>query len=67
MIILNQSISKIQNYVIWTQADSFIIYIRIKDVYKDIADDVQKRVDTSNYEVQCNFIDRSLPIREKKK
>ena len=31
--------------------DSFIIYIRTEDVYEDIADDVEKRVDTSNYEV----------------
>ena len=67
MIILNQSISKIQNYVTWMQTDSFIAYIKTEDVYKDIADDVQKRVDTSNYEVQCNFIDRPLPIRKKKK
>ena len=31
--------------------DSFIIYIRTEDVYEDIADDVEKRFDTSNYEV----------------
>ena len=31
--------------------DSFIINIKTKDVYEDIADDVEKRFDTSNYEV----------------
>ena len=31
--------------------DSFIIDIKIEDVYEDIADDVKKRFDTSNYEV----------------
>ena len=31
--------------------DNFIIYIKTEDVYKDIADDVEKRFDTSNYEV----------------
>ena len=31
--------------------DSFIIHIRTEDFYKDIADDVKKRFDTSNHEV----------------
>ena len=30
---------------------SFIMHIKTKDFYKDIADDVDKRFDTSNYEV----------------
>ena len=30
---------------------SFIIYYKIEDVYEDIVDDVEKRFDTSNYEV----------------
>ena len=30
---------------------SFIIHIKTEDFYKDIADDVKKRYDTSNYEV----------------
>ena len=41
--------------------DSFIIHIKTKDFYKDIADDVEKRFDTSDYEVN-----RPLP-KEKKK
>ena len=31
--------------------DSFIINIKTEHFYKDIADDVEKRFDTSNYEV----------------
>ena len=30
--------------------DSFLISIKTEDVYEDIANDVQKRFDTSNYE-----------------
>ena len=30
--------------------DSFFISIKTEDVYEDIANDVQKRFDTSNYE-----------------
>ena len=35
----------------YMDTDSFIIYIKFEDVYKDIADDVEKRFDASNYEV----------------
>ena len=35
----------------YTDTDSFIINIKTKDFYKDIADDVDKKFDTSNYEV----------------
>ena len=31
--------------------DSFIIYIKTKDVYEDVANDVEKYFDTSNYEI----------------
>ena len=41
--------------------DSFIIHIKIKDVYEDIANDVENRFDTSNY-----VIERPLP-RDKNK
>ena len=41
---------------------SFIINVRADDVYEDVADDVEKRFDTSNYE-----IDRPLPIGKNKK
>ena len=42
--------------------DSFIMNIKIEDFYKDIANDVEKRLDTSNYEV-----DRPLPEGKSKK
>ena len=34
---------------------SFIIHIKIKNVYKDIVYDVKKRCDTSNYEIKRPF------------
>ena len=42
--------------------DSFLIYIKTEDVYEDVADDVEKRIDTSNYEVH-----RLLSTGKKKK
>ena len=33
----------------------FIIHIKIDDVYKDIANDVKKRFDTSKYDVDKPF------------
>ena len=42
--------------------DSFIIYIKTKNVYEDISDDVEKRFDTSNYE-----LNRPLPTGKYKK
>ena len=42
--------------------DSFIIYIKTKGFYKDIADDVEKVFDTSNYE-----INKPLPKGKNKK
>ena len=41
--------------------DNFIIYIKAEDVYEDIANDVEKRFDTSNHE-----IDRPLPTGKNK-
>ena len=32
--------------------DSFIVYIKTDDIYKDIAKDVETRFDTSNYELE---------------
>ena len=42
--------------------DSFIMHIKTEDFYKDIANDVEKRFDTSNYE-----INRPLPTGKNKK
>ena len=42
--------------------DSFITHIKAEDFYKDIADDVEKRFNTSNYE-----FNRPLPTGKNKK
>ena len=39
----------------YMDTDSFIIYTKTEDVYEDIADNVEKRFDTSNYEVNRPF------------
>ena len=46
----------------YIDTDSFIMHIKTEDFYKDIAEDVEKRFDTSNYEV-----DRPLPAGKNKK
>ena len=42
--------------------DSFIVHVKTDDIYKDIAEDVKTRFDTSNLE-----IDRLLLIGKNKK
>ena len=46
----------------YMDTDSFIMDIKTEDFYKDIANDVEKRSDTSNYEVN-----RPLPTGKNKK
>ena len=46
----------------YIDTDSFIMHIKTEDFYTDIANDVEKRFDTSNYEVN-----RPLPIGKNKK
>ena len=46
----------------YMDTDSFITYIKTEDFYKDIADDVKCKFDTSNYEVY-----RPLPTGKNKK
>ena len=41
--------------------DSFLVHVKTEDIYKDIAEDVETRFDTSNSE-----IDRPLPNGKKK-
>ena len=50
---------KYQNNVelCYMDTDSFIIYVKAEDFYEDIADDVEKRFDTSNYECR-NYLQR---------
>ena len=45
----------------YMDTDNFIINTKTEDFYKDIAHDVEKRFDTSNYEV-----DRPLPTGKNK-
>ena len=46
---------------------SFIMYIKTEDVYENIADDVEKRFHTSNYECNSTEVNRSLPKGKNKK
>ena len=46
----------------YMDTDSFIMHIKTEDFYKDVANDVEKRFDTSNYE-----INRPLPTGKNKK
>ena len=46
----------------YMDTDSFVMNIKTEDFYKDIVNDVEKRFDTSDYEV-----DRPLPIGKNKK
>ena len=46
--------------------DSFILYNKTEDIYKDIAEDVETRFGTSNYELECNSTERPLPKGKKK-
>ena len=46
----------------YMDTDSFIMNIKTEDFYEDIAKDVEKRFDTSNYEVN-----RPLPTGRNKK
>ena len=48
--------------VCYMNTDSFIAYIKIDDIYKDIADNVETRVDTLNYELE-----KQLPKGKNKK
>ena len=48
----------------YTDTDSFIIHIKTEDFYKDIANDVEKWFDTSNYDESDK---RPLPVGKNKK
>ena len=46
-----------ENYAIWME----IVYMKTKDFYGDIAKDVEKKIDTSNYVVEnLLLIDKKL-------
>ena len=44
----------------YMDTDSFIVYIKRDNICKDIKEDVETRFDTSNYELECNSIERPL-------
>ena len=44
----------------YIDTNSFVVCIKIYDIYKDIADSVETRFNTSIYESECNFIERPL-------
>ena len=48
----------------YMDTDSFVMHIKIEDIYKDIADDVKRWFDISNYDEADK---RTLPTGENKK
>ena len=62
IIILNENIETAK--LCYMDTDSFVIHIKIEDFYEDIADDVEKWFDTSNYNEHDK---RPLPIGKNKK
>ena len=60
MIMENQNMVKKQS-LFYMDTSSFIVYIKTDDIYQDIAEDVETRFDSSNYE-----LDRPLLKRKNK-
>ena len=42
----------------YMDTDSFIVYIKADDIYKDIVNDVESRFNTPNYESDSNWISK---------
>ena len=49
MIKENQNMMKMQGFVIWTKRIS--LFMSKHDTYKDIAEDIERRLDTSKFEI----------------
>ena len=64
MLMLKESMVKIQNCEIWIQIYGFVVYIKI-DNYKGIAKDVETKFDT--YELQNYELDKPLSKEKNKK
>ena len=47
-----KSNNQVKANLCYMDTDTFNVNINTKDVYKDIANDVEKRFDTSNYETE---------------
>ena len=55
--------------ICFMDTDSLVIHIKTEDFYEDIANDVEKWFDSSNYD-ECNSVEndkRPLPIGKNKK
>ena len=50
--------------ICYIDTESFVIYIKTEDFYKDIVNDVEKQFDTSNFEEDDK---RLIPIEKRKK
>ena len=46
---------------------SFIVFVKTNDIYKGIADIVETKLNTSNYELECSSIDKPFSKRKNKK
>ena len=44
----------------YMDTDSIIVYTKTDDIYKNIAENVETRFDTSNHELECNSTERLL-------
>ena len=51
----------------YMDTDSLIVHAETDDIYKDIAEDVETRFDTSSYELECNSIERPFQKGKNKK
>ena len=51
----------------YMDTDSFIVYIKTDDIYRDIVEDVGTKFDTSNDELECSYIEKPLPKGKNKK
>ena len=49
----------------WCYMDTDTAYIKTNDIYKDIAENVETRFDTSSYALEWNYIDRPMPKGKK--
>ena len=59
---VKQKYLKKNSELCYMNTDSFIVYSKTDDIYKDIAEHVEIRFDTTNYE-----LDRPLPKGKNKK
>ena len=49
-----QNLNMVKSKVFFIDTDSFIVYIKKDDIYKDIAEDVEGGFGSSDYELECS-------------